>query len=149
MYAQVLRPSCGGAVLAPQQHQRHALAAQLDVHPGVVGLDHAAECRAAAHQPAFERCLVELGRRCPVEPGAAGQAEVLGDGALGDRQALRDALVRQAALVLESEYVLDHAYVHALILDWLCREPQTLAIFNRTESAEGDLDALLVVPADV
>ena len=105
----------GGAVFAPQQHQRHALAAQFDVHAGVVGFDHAAERGTAAHQPAFERRLVEIGRRRPVEAGGAGQAEVLGNGALGDRQALRDALVRQAALVLESEYVLDHAYVHALL----------------------------------
>lgn len=35
------------------------------------------------------------------------------------------------------------------ILDWLCREAQIVPIFNGTERAEGDLDPLLVVPADV
>lgn len=34
-------------------------------------------------------------------------------------------------------------------LDWLFREAQALTILNRTESAEGNLNAFLVVPADV
>jgi len=33
------------------------------------------------------------------------QGRLLGDGSLGDRQAARYCVVRQAALVLESEYV--------------------------------------------
>ena len=52
---------------------------------------------------------LELYRRGPVDASGAGQAEVLGDGALGDRKALRDALVGEAALVLESEYVVGPA----------------------------------------
>lgn len=94
--------------------RRDAFAAQFDVHLSVVGLHHAAEGRTAAHQAAFQRCLVEFGRRGPIEPGAARKTEVLGHGSLGDREALGDALVRQIALELESENVLDHAYVHAL-----------------------------------
>lgn len=34
-------------------------------------------------------------------------------------------------------------------LDWLCRETQALTILNGAESAEGNLDAFLVVPANV
>ena len=37
----------------------------------------------------------------------------------------------------------------AEILDWLNKDPQALAIFHRTESAEGDLDPFFVVPTDV
>ena len=105
----------GSAVLGPQQHQRDALAAQFDVHSWVVGFDHATERGTAAQQPALEHRLVEIDRRDPVESGRTRQAEVLGNGALGDRQALRNALVGEPALQLESEYVLDHAYVHALL----------------------------------
>ena len=105
----------GRPVLGPQQHQRHALAAQLDVHSAVVGLDDPGERRTASHQPMLERRLVEPLGRLPVQAGCARQAEVLGDSALGDREAPGDPVVRQAALVLESENVLDHAYVHALL----------------------------------
>lgn len=34
-------------------------------------------------------------------------------------------------------------------MDWFGHEARALPIFNGTESAEGDLDPLLVVPADV
>ena len=133
--ARVCRP-----VFAPQQHQRHALAAQLDVHAGVVGLDHAAERRTVAHQLAFERRLVQLDCGGPVQAGSAGQAEVLGHGPLGDRQAARNGCVRQVALVLESEYVLDHAYVHALLRHRLRpskgREPMSSGWFIRNVSTE-------------
>lgn len=50
----------GRAVLAPQEHERHAFAAQLDVYVRVVGLDHVAERHAAAHQPTFQRGLVQF-----------------------------------------------------------------------------------------
>ncbi len=74
----------GGAVLLPQQHQRHALAAQFDVHAGEVGLDDRRLGDAASEQPALEPGLVEFGHGGPVQAGGAGQAEVLGDDALGD-----------------------------------------------------------------
>src|SRR6218665_1896413 len=41
--------------------------------------------------------LVQLGRRLPIDSGGTGQAEVLGHSPLGDAQAARDALVREAA----------------------------------------------------
>jgi len=34
-------------------------------------------------------------------------------------------------------------------LDWLCREPEALSVFDRTEVAKGELDALFVIPAHV
>jgi hypothetical protein len=76
----------GRALLLPQQHQRHALAAQLDVHVGEVSLDQAGLGRAAPEQPALERGLTELGRGLPVQPGRAGQAEVLGAKVIGANQ---------------------------------------------------------------
>jgi hypothetical protein len=103
------------AVLGPQQHQRHALAAQLDVHVGVVGFDEIAAVGAAPEQPALECGFVEFGDDPPVQPCGAGQAEVLGHDAFGDAQAERYCRVRQAAVVLQSQDVLDHAYVHALL----------------------------------
>ena len=42
----------------------------------------------------LERRLVELHSRLPVEAGRARQAEVLGDSALGDREAPGDPVVR-------------------------------------------------------
>jgi hypothetical protein len=109
----------GGAVFLPQQHQRHALAAQFDVHAGEVGQGDAGLDLAASEQPALERGLVEFGRCLPVQPGGTGQAELLGDHALGAAQAARDGLVRERAVVLESEDVLDHAYVHSWLGHWL------------------------------
>ena len=44
----------GGAILRPQQHQRHALATQFNVHLGVVGCDNAAERRTSAFQTTFQ-----------------------------------------------------------------------------------------------
>ena len=44
----------GRAVLGPQQFQRQTLAAQFDVHAGVVGFDGPAERRTATHQSTFE-----------------------------------------------------------------------------------------------
>ncbi|MCW5294507.1 hypothetical protein D8B34_26545 [Verminephrobacter eiseniae] len=72
------------------------------MHEGVVGLDHARLARAASEQPAFQRGLVQLGRRFPIDSGGTGQAEVLGHSLLGDVQAARDTLVREAALGLGS-----------------------------------------------
>lgn len=89
------------------------------VHAGEVGLDHAGLDLAATEQPALERGLVEFGRGRPVQPGGAGQAELLGDHALGATQAVRDGLAREPAAVLESEDVLDHAYVHSWLGHWL------------------------------
>ncbi|MCY1222390.1 hypothetical protein D9M72_344800 [compost metagenome] len=34
-------------------------------------------------------------------------------------------------------------------MDWLCRKSKTLSIFDGAERAKGELDPLLVVPADV
>jgi hypothetical protein len=34
-------------------------------------------------------------------------------------------------------------------LDWLCRKSEALSAFDRTERTKGNLDSLLVVPADV
>ena len=70
---------------------------------GEVGLNQADLGRAAPEQPTFESCLVKLGRCLPVQPGRAGQPEVLGDDALGDGQAASDCLVREPAAVLESK----------------------------------------------
>ena len=64
---------------------------------GVVGSDQVVIGIASSEQPALERGFVQFGNRRPVQPSGAGQAEVLGDDALGDVQAARDALVRQAA----------------------------------------------------
>jgi hypothetical protein len=104
-----------GAVLLPQQRQRYALAAQLDVHHAEVGLDHPGLGGIASEQPALERGLIQRGRSLPVEPGGTSQTEVLGDDAFGDGKAARDGLVREAAAVLEPKNVFDHAYVHALL----------------------------------
>src|ERR1035438_764597 len=58
---------------------------------------------------------VHFGHRLPVQPGGTGQAEVLGNDALGDTKAAGDGLVGEPAAVLESKNVLDHAYVHSLL----------------------------------
>jgi hypothetical protein len=84
-----------GAVLLPQQHQRHAFAAQFDVHAREVGQGDAGLGGAASEQPAFERGFVQLGGGLPVQPCRSGQAEVLGDDALGDGQAARNGLMRE------------------------------------------------------
>jgi hypothetical protein len=102
-------------ILLPQQHERDALAAQFDVHAGEVGLDHRRLGSAAPEQPALKPGLVEFGHSGPVQAGGAGQAEVLGDHALGNAEAARDGLMRERGAVLESEDVLDHAYVHSLL----------------------------------
>src|ERR1019366_589036 len=96
-----------------------AIARSLSISKGVVGgevrRDHRRLCRTASEQPALQRRLVQLGRCLPVQPGCTGQAEVLGNDALGDRKAAGDGLVGEPAAVLESKNVLDHAYVHSLL----------------------------------
>ena len=100
-------------VLLPQQRQRHALAAQLDVHPGEVGLGHAALLGRGAKQPAFQIGQAQRLDRIPAaQARGTGQRRVLRHHALGDRQAPGDRLMRQPAVQLQSQYVLDHAYVH-------------------------------------
>ena len=105
----------GGPVLLPQQHQRDALAAQLDVHAGKVGLEYRHLGDAAPQQPPLQGGLLEVGYGGPIQARGARQPEVLGHDALGDAQAACDGLVRQRSAVLESEDVLDHAYVHSLL----------------------------------
>ncbi len=53
----------------PHQHQRHALAAQLDVHASEVDFDSPDVGGAATEQPAFERGFVQLSGGLPVQPG--------------------------------------------------------------------------------
>ena len=52
-------PAVRGAVLLPQQPQRHALAIQLDVHAREVGLHHAAVGDAVPEQTALQRGYVQ------------------------------------------------------------------------------------------
>ena len=99
-----------GDVLLPQQHQRHALAREFAMHAGKVRHHHLRMLGAAVEQSRLQRLLVHAGDRCPIgQTGRLSQAYVLGHNALGDVQRLRDSLVRQARVVLESKSFLNHA----------------------------------------
>ena len=83
------------------------------MHAGEVGFDDALVGGVAPEQSALKARFIGHGR--PGQTGGAGKAGVLGDDALGDGKAVRYCRVRQTALVLESEDVLDHANAHALL----------------------------------
>ena len=74
------------AMLLPQQHQRHAFAAQFLVHAPVVGRHETAGALGRSDQPVLQGALIQSLNLQPVQAGGRGQADVLGDNAFGDAQ---------------------------------------------------------------
>jgi len=108
-----------GAVLLPQQHQRHAFAVQLLVQAAVVGLHMVARPFRRHQQAPFERGLVDALHARPIEAGGGGQANILGDDALRNAQRGSNLLVRQAGVEFQTQYVfnlthIDPWYGHAV-----------------------------------
>ena len=92
-----------GHVLFPQQHERHALAAQFLVNTTEVGLSVVAGAiGSAAHQVALQRRLAQAFNRWPVQPCGSSQAGVLGHDTFGDAQGGGDAFVRKPCLEFET-----------------------------------------------
>ena len=92
-----------GHVLFPQQHERHAFAAQFLVNAAEVRLGVVAGAVGSApDQAAFECGLAQAFNRWPVQPGCCGQAGVLGHHALGDVQGSGNAFVRQPCMEFET-----------------------------------------------
>ena len=68
-----------GTVFLPEQHQRHALAAQLNVHTPEVGFDHPSLLGAGAEQAPLQLGLAETSDRFPViQAAGVGQRHVPG-----------------------------------------------------------------------
>ncbi len=96
-----------GAVLLPQQHQRHTLAAQLLVQAAIVRLDVVTRPLRRHQQAPLQRGFIRVPGLRPVQPCGSGQAYVLGDDALRDAQRGGDLLVRQLGVQFQTQYVFD------------------------------------------
>ena len=123
-----LAASVVGAVLIPQQHQRHALAVQFLVQAAVVGLHMVARPFRRHQEAPFERHLVDCLHACPIEAGGGRHANIFGDDALRNTQRGSDLLVRQAGVELQTQYVsnlthIDPWYGHAVSRQKLAAYP--------------------------
>lgn len=94
-----------GAVLLPQQHQRHALAAQLLVDAAVVGLHKAAGSLGCAQQAVMQGGVIKGLDLWPIQAGGTGQGEVLGDDAFGNIQGSAGLLVGEPGFKFETQNV--------------------------------------------
>jgi len=83
-----------GPVLFPQQHQRHAFAAQFLVQAAVVRLNVIARFLRGTQQAPLQRGFVGVLYCRPVQACGGGQANVLGDDTLRNAQRGGDLLVR-------------------------------------------------------
>ncbi|CAM3732644.1 hypothetical protein ROSA5918_05155 [Roseateles saccharophilus] len=99
----------GGQVFLPQQHQRHALAVELAVDAGPVRNDDGKGSTGARLQSRRELLLAPILDGVPVQARGGGQADVLGDDALGDLQGGGDLLVRELRVPLQADDIFDHA----------------------------------------
>ena len=94
-----------GAVLLPQEHQRHALAAQFLVQVAVVGLDVLSRTFWRNKQAPLQRRLINALDRRPIQARRCGQAKVLGHGSLRHPQCSSDLPVRQLGVELQTQYI--------------------------------------------
>ena len=99
----------GSAVLGPQQHQRDALAVEFAVDAAPVGHDDGQRGCRARLQRSRELLFAPVLDGAPVQAGCGGQADVLGDDALGDLQRGGHLLVRELGVPLQAENIFDHA----------------------------------------
>jgi hypothetical protein len=89
-----------GPVFLPQQHQRHALAAQLLVEATIVRLDMITRLLGRHQQSPLKRDLVSILHRRPVQARCRGEPHILGDDAFGDAQRASNLLVRKFGVQL-------------------------------------------------
>ncbi|SAL41261.1 hypothetical protein AWB69_04159 [Caballeronia udeis] len=94
-----------GPVFLPQQHQRHAFAAQLLVEAAIVRLDMITWFLRRDQQSPLERDLVSILHRRPVQARRRGEPHILGDNAFGDAQRAGNLLVRKFGVQLQTQYV--------------------------------------------
>jgi hypothetical protein len=93
------------AVFLQQQHQRHALAAQLLVDASIVGLHKAADSLGRAQQAVVQSGVIKGLDLRPIQASRRGQGEVLGDDALGDVQCGGGLLVGEPGFKFETQNV--------------------------------------------
>lgn len=89
-------------MLLPQQHQRHALAAQLLVPAAVVRLDMVARPLWRYQQASLQRRFIRIPDLLPFQTCGGGQADALGDDALRDAQRGGNLLVLQLGFQLQT-----------------------------------------------
>ena len=99
-------------VLLPQQHERHALAAQFFVNLGVVGVHEVLRPWWRCQQAMLQSGLVQGLDGVPIQTCDRGQTDVLGNHAFGDAQGGGDTLVREPSIEFETQNVLDLAHVN-------------------------------------
>jgi hypothetical protein len=94
-----------GAVLLPEQRPGHALAAQIGVHIGPVGLDPRLRPRdgRSGKQPPFERRIGQISRQRPAQPRGHRSLQVVIHRALAHTQRGGDRPARQAVLELQTQ----------------------------------------------
>lgn len=68
----------------------------------VIGLGVGSRSRWLTEKPPLEFAFVHIAGARPVEPGGAGQSDVLRDHALGNAQRRGDPIVREAAVEFKS-----------------------------------------------
>jgi hypothetical protein len=94
-----------GTVFLPQQHQRHALAAQLLVQTTIVWLNMITWLLRRDQQSPLERNLVSILHRRPVQARHRSESHVLGDNSFGDTQRSGNLLVRKFGVQFQTQYV--------------------------------------------
>lgn len=92
-----------GAMLLPQEHQRHTLAAQFLVQVAVVRLHVLSRAFWRNEQAPLQRRLINPLDRSPIQARRCGQAKVLGHGSLRHAQCSRDLPVRQMGVELQTQ----------------------------------------------
>ena len=98
------------AVFLPQKHQRHAFAAQLQMHPAVVGRREDGWPALLIPQLALQLRFVHLGYRGPLQSGRTGQLGVFGDDAFGQAQRLGYLFLGQPAVQAQPQYFFDFTH---------------------------------------
>jgi hypothetical protein len=100
-----------GTVFFPQQHQRHALAAQFLMQAAVVRLNMVPWALRRNQQAPLERRFVGALYSRPVQAGGSGQAKLFGDGGLRQAQRGGDLPVRQVRVQLQTQYIFNLTHI--------------------------------------
>ena len=105
-----------GAVLFPQQRQRHVGAAQLMMHPGPIGHRTLIGRGPAGRrkQQRFEPRVIEIFGQRPSDPGGARPAQIPADRALAQPQAAGHRPLRQFRGITQSQDITDLAHRQSL-----------------------------------